>query len=1333
MVGKPLQVLQWNVGKRRESQLSLLNDKRTNEFDILLLQEPFRFTPTGQHYPIVLKHFYWEAILPTQFVATTYQPFNFRSMIYINKRLQAKQIPIDSADLTAVSITQGEDTIIVVSVYIERLSRAQENLQTLQDSLYKICRAIEQVRCHKPEAQIIIAGDFNRHNELWGGPTVNPSRQHEAEPILDMIGELQLWSALPQGTPTFRNWGSNHYTTIDLMLISSSLQPRIQACQTYSTDHGSDHTAIFLTLNYQISWKIPMQRRSYNMANWTEISETVQTALGPLPTIQSVNDLDQAASHLEKVVQDTLQGSLPIPTAFPYRKRWWTLELTELRRDYNFRRNLWTTATRRGDFDPSIRNAARRAKDTYHKKINQAKKTHWREFLEDNKNVWKALSYLTDSSKTSILPILQKNNTWYEEDQEKATVLLETFFPPQPEPLGLPQQQEQDTAPSTDPIRLPLSEDECRRAIFSSNPRKAPGPDDIPFRVWQELWPVVKHWVISIYRISLAQGHFPQPWTDARIVVIRKMGKPDYSLPKAYRPISLLKTIGKGLERIVAQRLSEYLERTGKLAATQFGARPRRSTDHALTILVEKIYSAWRSTRVLSLVTFDVQGAYNGVNKDVLKERLLAAGVPTRLVQWIYSFCSNRRACISFNGYQSNSKTISQPGLPQGSPLSPILYILFNSNLLVGKISRTEGDIGFVDDYTAWVVGPTAEENTVRIQTEIIPRVTRWETESGATFEAEKTQFIHFTRNRSLRQQPSTCLHINGKHIIPAAYCKILGVYLDQELRMKLQVNKAAQRALVQASALSSLRGLSSQAMRQLYLSTVASKLDYAAAVWFRPGITGITQTINSVQRIGARAITGGYRNASTTILELEAGLLPAGCRLQKRIMQYLINLNTLEDSHPWWDVKPWDHRQIKRFTSPLSKLTHHFHSVLQPESKTSFETIKAFTQAPAQRLDAVQVMIQPDRERAVLEAQTVGPAIFVDGSARNGVTGIGLAWKYENGVWVIPIGPEWTTTYEGDWRLCSQTMALLSDSNEYAAELMAILHAVQVLQFQLHSNKNIPNITILSDCQSAILSIQKPRYQSGQYLIREIWERLRAVKARGTEVILQWTPGHEGILGNELAHKAAKRATARGNLPENNNPVRLKSRALQVGRRFIQEQRIKEFKRGKIGQFTRTLDKALPQEHMVAIYNNLSSRDSRILVQLRTNSSPLNQHLKQSRITEAEECSCGSASESTAHFLFHCPNWAEPRKLLRDKLGTRWADLSYALGGWSGRFLPGTTSRFIDGPKEKWKPNIEVLRAVISFVKVTRRFEPNGVAEIGQNREELESSGSIFTQSGRG
>ena len=119
---------------------------------------------------------------------------------------------------------------------------------------------------------------------------------------------------------------------------------------------------------------------------------------------------------------------------------------------------------------------------------------------------------------------------------------------------------------------------------------------------------------------------------------------------------------------------------------------------------------------------------------------------------------------------------------------------------------------------------------------------------------------------------------------------------------MSEHIQKTAQKAKVQAMALSTVRGLRPAAMRQLYMSTVASKLDYAAPVWFHSEKQGSRshKTFEAVQKIGSRTILGAYKTAAGLILESEAGLLPTTLRLERRVMQYVINLHILLKEHPW-------------------------------------------------------------------------------------------------------------------------------------------------------------------------------------------------------------------------------------------------------------------------------------------------------------------------------------------------------------------------------------------------------------------------------------------------
>jgi hypothetical protein len=183
-------------------------------------------------------------------------------------------------------------------------------------------------------------------------------------------------------------------------------------------------------------------------------------------------------------------------------------------------------------------------------------------------------------------------------------------------------------------------------------------------------------------------------------VPLRKPGKPDYTVPKAFRPISLLATISKGLEAVVANRLSFMAEKHNLLPSNHFGARKRRSCEQAINVLVHRIYEAWRHGKVVSLVTFDVQGAFNGVNTTVLEERLEQRGIPETLSKWVRDFCKERTATVTLDTFESEMQPIAQAGIPQGSPLSPILYIFYNANLVEQPIDKTKGALGFVDDYS---------------------------------------------------------------------------------------------------------------------------------------------------------------------------------------------------------------------------------------------------------------------------------------------------------------------------------------------------------------------------------------------------------------------------------------------------------------------------------------------------------------------------------------------------------------------------------------------------------------------------------------------------------
>ncbi|KAJ6078154.1 Transposon I factor [Penicillium canescens] len=289
--------------------------------------------------------------------------------------------------------------------------------------------------------------------------------------------------------------------------------------------------------------------------------------------------------------------------------------------------------------------------------------------------------------------------------------------------------------------------------------------------------------------------------------------------------------------------------------------RKQRSAEQALLLLQEQIYTAWRGRRVLCLVSFDVKGAYNG--------RMKARGIPETLLRWTEAFCSERTATIQINGQESEIQILPQAGLPQGSPLSPILFLFFNADLVQRQIDSQGGAIAFVDDFTAWVTGPTARSNREGIEA-IITHALKWESRSGATFEAEKTAIIHFApKTYKLEQEPFI---IKGQSVEPKEKVKILGVLMDTRLKYKEHIARAASKGLEAAMELRRLRGLSPATARQLFSSTVAPVVDYASNVWMHAFKNQNMGPINRVQRVGAQAIVGTFLTVATGVAEAEAG-----------------------------------------------------------------------------------------------------------------------------------------------------------------------------------------------------------------------------------------------------------------------------------------------------------------------------------------------------------------------------------------------------------------------------------------------------------------------------
>ena len=719
------------------------------------------------------------------------------------------------------------------------------------------------------------------------------------------------------------------------------------------------------------------------------------------------------------------------------------------------------------------------------------------------------------------------------------------------------------------------------------------------------------------------------------------------------------------MEAVIAERISYAVEAGGLLPANHFGARKRRSAEQALLLLQEHIYKAWRAGKVLSLISFDVKGAYNGVCKERLLERMKARGIPDRLVRWVGAFCSDRTASVVVNGHASERRVLAQAGLPQGSPLSPIAFLFFNADLVQRKINANGGSIAFVDDYTAWVTGPTAEENRAGIQS-IIDDAFKWEARSGATFEANKTAVIHFTRTAS-RSSDDAYL-IKGKEVKPKSSVKVLGVVMDTNLRYKEHMTRAAAKGLTAALCLRRLKMLSPRTARQLFVSTVAPVVDYASSVWMHSCGAQELAWLNRVQMVGAQAITGAFSKVATAVAEAEASIQTVQERHTQAATRLWVNVCTLPQTHPLARSK---YKAKRRFVSPMQKIA----MAMAKTNTERLETIHEYTIPPwSDRIPVVGEhydYVETDRT-----PNDVKGIIIATASSQKGDT-VGMGGVVRD-----------TTINSPGEVLASYcvTIGTRDEQNPYTAELAAIAMALKCMPAGLHRR----DLTVMTSNRSALQVIRRPRQQSGQCTIRQIYERTQYLQRRGCSVSLMWVPAEdEGFTLRALAKAAAKRAAMCGETSDV-RPYQARSTKLQLAK--LAQQQVRKLPEG-VGKYSKHVDTALPGKHTRELYDQLNRRESDILVQPRTGMARLNGFLHRIGAVDTSLCECGQSPETVEHFLFRCRKWTAQRKILLDCSREKIGNLSYFLGGKAR------------SDNDKWKPDMRAVKAVIKFAMATGRL----------------------------
>ena len=664
--------------------------------------------------------------------------------------------------------------------------------------------------------------------------------------------------------------------------------------------------------------------------------------------------------------------------------------------------------------------------------------------------------------------------------------------------------------------------------------KKSPGPDGIANEMLRHLGPIARSALLRLTNASWAESEVPREWRAATVIPIPKSGKDKRRLA-SYRPIALTSHVGKLAERMILARLTFLAEQRGLIPAEQVGFREHRSVEDHIGRLVQEVQDGWQrpkprrpnqpdgsTAQKYTLIAFDFARAYDTVDHRLLRARLLELGLPTCLVTWVWQWLRDRRVRVEVNGALSHER-VFRAGLPQGSVLSPSLFLLWAAPLAqaLRDIPGTSPYM-YADDTAALCAGNTIQVAVERAQ-RAADALLHWARRSKMTVSAEKTQMLVLSQWH--RDAVDCTIKVAGKTIAAGDSVNLLGVTLDRLLHFGPHCQRLRKRVRPRINQLRQLSGrswgLEEQQLRTVANGYVRGALEHAAAAWLPATPPSHVEVLEREIRAAARVVTGCPRSTPTHALMAEAGLAPVAIKRKTLAARLLAKATAFPPEDPLHRVAVADAptrlstvtgwRSVGREMWRAAGVSPPIEPILPPSmppwqggGNVTFSLDVG--PLPSGASDAQK------RQAATMHLGSLPQCatwVWSDGSADGGILsgGAGIAIEDPDG--------ECQELRAPAGKLCSS----------FRAEMVALKTALDHL-VEHPSHPDLP-IVICTDSQSALAALRGGAPAQSSPLGRDIWGSLLLLASGGRRVHLQWVPSHCELPGNEHADKLAREASA--------------------------------------------------------------------------------------------------------------------------------------------------------------------------------------------------------------